>query len=667
MKSKPLALFIALLAALSLLAAACGGSDADDASSDDTASSSTSEDSSSGSGDDDAMEDDEPAAPAGPLKVAVVAPSASNDLAFSQSMVDAVNAVAGDRELEIAVTDGTFIVEDAAAAMRGYAEDGFDLVIAHGSQYGGPLQEIAPDFPDTAFAWGTAVDTFGIENVSAYTVRSDEGGYVNGVMAAQLSESGVLGVVGPIEVGDAKLYVDGFAAGAVATDPNVTVNINYIESFSDVALAAEAAQAHIQNGADVLTGTAQMVVGATGVAGPAGAQWFGTQSNQTPLGPDFVVASQVYHWEVVLAEMMAEIDAGNFGGDVYTLTLENGGLEIEFNDDIDLPADVRASADATIAGLMAGSITTDGSAPTESAAAPAGMLKVAVVAPSASNDLAFTQSMVDAVNAVAGDRELEIAVTDGTFIVEDAAAAIRGYAEDGFDLVIAHGSQYGGPLQEIAPEFPDTAFAWGTAVDTFGIPNVSAYTVRSDQGGYINGYLAAEVSESGIIGVVGPIEVGDAKLYVDGFVEGATRDFSGTTVNVNYIESFSDVALAAEAAQAHIQNGADVLSGTAQMVVGATGIAGPAGAKWFGTQSNQTALGPDFVVASQVYHWEVLLAEMMAAIDAGNFGGEVYTATLENGGLVIELNDAVASADAQATVDELVAGIIDGSIKTEAG
>ena len=89
MKSKPLALFIALLAALSLLAAACGGSDADDASSDDTASSSTSEDSSSGSGDDDAMEDDEPAAPAGPLKVAVVAPSASNDLAFSQSMVDA--------------------------------------------------------------------------------------------------------------------------------------------------------------------------------------------------------------------------------------------------------------------------------------------------------------------------------------------------------------------------------------------------------------------------------------------------------------------------------------------------------------------------------------------------------------------------------------------------
>ncbi len=52
------------------------------------------------------------------------------------------------------ITDGTFVVEDAAAAIRGYAEDGFDLVIAHGSQYGGPLAEIAPDFPDVVVRLG---------------------------------------------------------------------------------------------------------------------------------------------------------------------------------------------------------------------------------------------------------------------------------------------------------------------------------------------------------------------------------------------------------------------------------------------------------------------------------------------------------------------------------
>ena len=91
---------------------------------------------------------------AGPLRVAIVAPSASDDLAFSQSMVDAVNAL--DRDLELSITDGTFIIEDAAAAIRGYAEDGHDVVIAHGTQYGASLVEIAPDFPDVTFAWAVS-------------------------------------------------------------------------------------------------------------------------------------------------------------------------------------------------------------------------------------------------------------------------------------------------------------------------------------------------------------------------------------------------------------------------------------------------------------------------------------------------------------------------------
>ena len=53
------------------------------------------------------------------------------------------------------------------------------------------------------------------------------------------------------------------------------------------------------------------------------------------------------------------------------------------------------------------------------------------------------------------------------FNVPDAAAAIRDYASQGFNLVIAHGSQYKGSVQEIAKEFPKVAFAWGTDVNTF--------------------------------------------------------------------------------------------------------------------------------------------------------------------------------------------------------
>ncbi len=389
---------LAALMALTFVAAACGSDDDDDAvddatdtateAADDTADDADDameeeEDSDAMDEDDDAMEDEDdameeeedaapasdsanvvvvacgdgssfatPSSPSTELTVALVAPSASGDLAFTQSMVDSLTALG----IEPQVTDGTFVVEEAAAAIRGYAEDGIDVVIAHGTQYGGSLAEIAPDFPETSFVWGTSSDTQGIENVFAYTPAADQGGYVLGTIAAALTESGTIGMVGPVEAGDAALYVEGFAAGAAAEGADT--NITYTGSFGDVQLATEAAEAHVSVGADVLTGTAQHVVGAINVASAEGIPWFGTQSNQTTLAEDLVVASQVYHWEVVLADIFAQIEGGTLGGEVYELTLENNGLVIEFNDCRDGAADLVAGAQATVDGIIAGDIDT---------------------------------------------------------------------------------------------------------------------------------------------------------------------------------------------------------------------------------------------------------------------------------------------------------------------
>ncbi len=612
----------------------------------------------------------EPSEPSGPFRIAVVAPSPTNDLAFTQSMFDAVSAIQNERgadSIEIAFSEGMFVVDDAAAAIRDYATEGYDLVIAHGSQYGSSLQEIAPDFPDTSFAWGTTVDTFGLDNVYAYEARSEQGGFANGVLAARMSESGILGVVGPIETGDAKLYVDGFVAGATSVDPSIEVNVNWIGSFSDVALASEAAQTHINAGADVLTGTAQMVVGAVGVAEGNGVLWFGTQANQSSLAPSIVAANQVYDWTVVLDPMIDNILAGTLGGESFELTLANGGLAIEYNSEVAIPDSVMAVADATINGIVDGSIDPLGTGE----ASYCQPIRVAVVMPSPINDLAFSQSMYDGLAAIqdeCGDDVFEFAFSESMFIVDDAAAALRDYALEGFNLVIAHGSQYGSSLQEIAPDFPETSFAWGTTVDTFGMENVYAYEARSEQGGYANGVIAAGMSDSGVIGVVGPIETGDAKLYVDGFVAGAQSVNPDIEVNVNWIGSFSDVALASEAAQTHIIAGADVLTGTAQMVVGAIGVAEENGVLWFGTQANQSSLAPDIVVANQVYDWTVVLKQIIGNFHAGALGGESFALTLGNGGLNIEYNPGVdVPAGVRSLADEAVEGIENGSITVEVG
>ena len=300
-----------------------------------------------------------------PFRIAIVMPSSTTDLAWSQAMYDALLAVqaemGGEGALEIAYSENMFNVTDAAAAIRDYAAEGYDLVIAHGTQYGNSMFEVATDFPETSFAWGTAIDTGvdrGYSNVYAYEAAADQGGYVNGVIAAMLSEAGVIGVVGPVEAGDAKLYIDGFEKGVMDTNPDAVVNISYTGSFGDTALAAEAANVHIQAGADVLSGSAQQVVGAIGVATDNSVYWFGTQSNQTSLGPDVVVANQVYDWVGTLQDMIAKIQSGELGGTTYNLTLENAGLKIVYNDAIELRQEIKTAADEIIGQIERGEIQT---------------------------------------------------------------------------------------------------------------------------------------------------------------------------------------------------------------------------------------------------------------------------------------------------------------------
>jgi len=336
-----LRLLVALFA-VALVAAACG--------SDDATGTATSE-----CGTDNSI--DRPDDPVTDLTVAVVAPSAKDDLAFTQSMIDSLHRLGVDPQ----ITDGTFIVEEAAAAIRGYAEDGVDVVIAHGTQYGGSLVEIAPDFPNTSFVWGTANDTQDLANVYAYFPEADQGGYVNGWIAAAISDSGSMGVVGPVEAGDAVAYINGFAKGALANGASAP-SIVYTGSFSDVALATETAQAHVDNGVDVLTGTSQSTVGAVNVASQNDIPWFGTQSNQEQWGRDqgkeLVVASQVYHWEVILEDMFSQIEDGQLGGEALSVNLANGGLVIEINGCYDLPSSVTDGVGDVISDVIDGTITT---------------------------------------------------------------------------------------------------------------------------------------------------------------------------------------------------------------------------------------------------------------------------------------------------------------------
>lgn len=297
-----------------------------------------------------------------PFRVALVFPSTITDLSWSQAMYEAFVSIqeemGGESALEIAYTENMFDVTAAEQALRDYADEGYNLIVAHGTQYQAQLFAVAADYPETSFAWGTATDTGedeGLSNIFAYQAKAEEGAYVEGVMAAMMTESGVIGLVGPIAAGDALFFDSGFQQGVMATNPDVELLIAYTGGFGMTTEATAIAQSQIAAGADVLTGSSQQVVGAIDAIAEAGGYWFATQWDQSEQWPDTVVVSQVYDWKPSLSDMIEKIQAGTLGGTVYTLTLENEGQKFVYGD-VEISEDVMAAAEAAIDGIISGEI-----------------------------------------------------------------------------------------------------------------------------------------------------------------------------------------------------------------------------------------------------------------------------------------------------------------------
>jgi basic membrane protein A len=319
----------------------------------------------------------------------------------------------------------------------------------------------------------------------------------------------------------------------------------------------------------------------------------------------------------------------------------------------------NATAATTVPAASGTATTASGSATTTSK-----VFKVADVEPSTPNDEAFSQAMADGITGTKQQYNISLATSSNQFVVNDAVNAMQKYASQGYDLVIANGSQYNASVLTLAKNYPNTSFlVYGAIADTSGLPNVFAYQALANQGGYVQGVMASMLSKNHKIGEVGPIAAGDGQLYIDGFKAGALAQNSTANVKVNYTGSFSDVSLAATTAKSFVATGVDEMTGTAQMVVGAIGVCKQDNVGWFGTQSNQGSLAPQQVISSQVYHVEVALKQILAAISSGTKGGKAYDLSLSNAGEVIEYNSGFnLPANVKSQADQTISGIENGSI-----
>lgn len=369
-------LLVALLAVFGLVAAACGDSDDD---TDDTpvaTTAGTPDTSEAPAANADALislEDECAAwggltAPEGFTVNLVTDLGKIDDGTFNQFAFDGMQGAVECFGIDNSSFIETVSEADYAANIATSLEADPDVVVTVGFLITTDTAAAATDNPDVDFI---GIDQFLLEyptNMVGVLFNEHEGGFIAGALAASLSESGVVGVVGGREdVPPVVKFVNGYEAGATYIDPDIRVLSIYNESFNDPAKGASDAAQFMGEGADVIFG-AGGPTGSGGVkaAAEAGAwgigvdldEYFTTFAGGTAPGSEFLASSAMKRVDLAVFRNIAAVIEGSFAGGMFVLTAENLGITYAPFHDAAVPAAVAATVEEVRTGLADGTLDT---------------------------------------------------------------------------------------------------------------------------------------------------------------------------------------------------------------------------------------------------------------------------------------------------------------------
>ena len=216
------------------------------------------------------------------LKAAVLLPGSANDQSWNQIGYDGIQELGKALGAETAYSENV-AVADAMAALRDYANRGFQLLIVHGGQYEDAVLSVADEFPKVQFVV-IAGAVGGKPNVSIAGSSDAQIGFTEGWLAGKMTKANKIGLVSHLEGMPTMIKVNGaMRMGAKAANPDVTWCTVYIKNGEDVAEAREAANSLLDQGVDVIY--SEMNRGWQGVADAALAKGVWTNSRD-PSSPN---------------------------------------------------------------------------------------------------------------------------------------------------------------------------------------------------------------------------------------------------------------------------------------------------------------------------------------------------------------------------------------------
>jgi basic membrane protein A len=294
------------------------------------------------------------------LKVALLVPALTNDGAFNQVALEGIKKLAAEGAVEFELRERMGDPAQSEPVIRQYASRGYDLIIGHGIEISLPILKVAKDFPAIHFTASGGRDLAQrlLPNVEGWTYDFEQGGYINGFVAARLEGADTVGIIGGPQLPFIAAAHRGFRAGMGETKPNAKILETYTGSFDDVQKAAEASRGQIAQGATVLWTSGDGI--GNGVTAAAAATngkvlTLGSTGEAGGLATKVNVAKVELDMYPVFKEYVTAVQNGKFGNKFHISGIANKGLVMtRINKLPRVPDNLQGEVDKLVADLAAG-------------------------------------------------------------------------------------------------------------------------------------------------------------------------------------------------------------------------------------------------------------------------------------------------------------------------
>jgi basic membrane protein A len=259
---------------------------------------------------------------------------------------------------------------------------------------------------------------------------------------------------------------------------------------------------------------------------------------------------------------------------------------------------------------------------------------------------------------------------------------IQAFIQQGCDIIVTVGFLLGEATEAAAQANPDQNFAIVDFAYDDDYDNLRELIFSTEEAAFLAGYVAAGMSESGIIGTFGGIPIPPVTVFMDGFLAGASyyNDEHGTDVVVEgwdggdglFTGNFESQDDGRNVTDSLLQAGADIVMPVAGPVGLGTATAiedfGQGMMIWVDTDGYESTAYGSLMLTSVMKNMDVAVFDTVAAAVNDQFEGGLYIGTLENDGVgIAPFHDfeGEVPAEIQDRIPELTEGIINGEISVD--